>query len=780
MTALPASDRAEALPLRPVRRKDAETLFAWANLPEVLAVSIRRRGAVKWDEHCAWLAERLDDPQSAFWILEKDGEAAGYLRLQGGEDGPEVSIYVGPAARRHGLGLAMLARARQEQEIRWPGRVLLAQVRQDNAAARAVFEAAGYRLAETQADCLLYIDAKTAAEMAAEPISGDAARQATISVIYTDSRDALKLAWPNGLPDGIVIRSNAPALIADPEIRADPADEHLSPGHIHALVAALDAAASTVRDEIAGSGLAGSAEAAVAVFAALVGELQNHVCTAAMLRESDLDGGAQIVAVRYTDGDLQRRFRFSLADVAAEWGIEPIEVDGLRLAPIGEPTPPHPNLWTRLIHTTAESLVYRLGKSLQGRVPLMGRRGTIAIYRENELLKETAAHLLLRGYAIRSIHRGHDKGTPEPSPIDIAPIAAAALHHHLGTVMPDRVAAALGRIGGRLATDRLDAFIAARKSWRLQLERTGDSLRAVLSNRLHSADYWAMYSVLSEARIPLVAFQHGVTPEFAMDRVDKTHGHENTGADLSIVFNPEMERLLSENPDRRGPAINVGMPKDYRRLAHRRSARSIAPIWYIRTTLYQSNLGRMHRGIADPAMCEQERLLIDQVFSRISHRLAYKPYPAIRYLDPDPIDALVRAAPNMTLYDGRLDLRYVVAGARLLITSAATSTLSWCLMAGRPLIFLDWPDFAPLQPAVRKALKKAVFLFDMSKADAAARLRAFLSRPLGAIDADWRDKAEAGQAFIAQYVDSGRPNAGIGAADAVENLLAQRAGGGGA
>jgi L-amino acid N-acyltransferase YncA len=158
MTALRISDPAEALLLRPARREDAETLFAWANLPEVLAVSIRRRGAVQWDEHCAWLAERLDDPQSVFWMLEQDGKAAGYLRLQGGEDGPEVSIYVGPAARRRGLGLAMLARAREEQGIRWPGRALLARVRQDNAAARAVFEAAGYRCAASHDDHLLFHD----------------------------------------------------------------------------------------------------------------------------------------------------------------------------------------------------------------------------------------------------------------------------------------------------------------------------------------------------------------------------------------------------------------------------------------------------------------------------------------------------------------------------------------------------------------------------------------------------------------------------------------------
>ncbi|MBT6116305.1 MAG: GNAT family N-acetyltransferase, partial [Rhodospirillaceae bacterium] len=780
-------DRAETLPLRPVRPEDATMLFEWANLPEVLAVSIRRRKAVQWDEHCAWLAERLADPQSAFWMLEQDGRAAGYLRLQGreegsGEEGPEVSIYVGPAARRRGLGMAMLAHARQEQMARWPARALIARVRPDNLAARTVFEAAGYRIEESLPDHLLFRDHEAAMPVD-ETTCGDRLPVGATHpgpVIYADSCDALALAWPKELPTGAVVRSNAPALIADPAIRAMRADDRLTPQHIHALVDALDAAAAEVRDEISTSHLTGAAEAAISVYSAIVGELQNHVCTAAMLREEDMDGNAQVVAVAYEDANLRRRFRFALADVLAECGVEATEVDGHRLAPVDEPTPPHPNLWTRLAHSTLESLVYRVGRSVQRRMPLLGRRGTIAIYRENELLKETAAHLLLRGYAIRAINIERRDDGRKAQTIDIGPTIEAALHRQLGAVMPDRVAAALGRIGRRLAVERLRSFAVARGAWRARLKPAADRPKAVLSNRLHSAEYWAMYSALLEAGIPLIAFQHGVTPEFAMDRVNRTHGHENTGADLSIVFNPEMERILRENPDARGPALAVGMPKDYRRLYRRRAARTTAPVWYIRTSLYQSNLGRMHRGIADPAMYERERLLVEQVFSRVPHRVAYKPYPAIRYLDPDPIDTLVSATPNMRLYDGRLDLRYVVAGARVLVTAAATSTLSWCLMADRPLIFLDSPDFAPLRPAVRRHLEKAAFVFDLGESNAVERLRAFLSRPLDAIEADWREKAASRAAFIAQYVDSGQPSPGIRAANAVETLLQQQIKGGSA
>ena len=216
------------------------------------------------------------------------------------------------------------------------------------------------------------------------------------------------------------------------------------------------------------------------------------------------------------------------------------------------------------------------------------------------------------------------------------------------------------------------------------------------------------------------------------------------------------------------------MPKDYRRLIGRRSARTDMPVWYVRTALYQSNLGRMHRGLADPAMCERERLLVKRVFARIPHKVAYKPYPAIRYLDPDPVETLVKATPNMTLYEGRMDLRYVVAGARLLVTAGATSTLSWCLMAARPLVFLDSDDFMPLRPEVRVALEEAVFVVDIGEAGAAERLHRLLSRPFEEIEAEWHAKAEPRRAFITHYVDSGDTNAGVCAANEIETLLRAR------
>ena len=126
------------------------------------------------------------------------------------------------------------------------------------------------------------------------------------------------------------------------------------------------------------------------------------------------------------------------------------------------------------------------------------------------------------------------------------------------------------------------------------------------------------------------------------------------------------------------------MPEDYRRQPRLTARVSETAIWYISTRLYQSNMGRLHRGLSDVALYEHERRLISDVFATLPHPVTYKPYPAIRYLDPDPIAAQIAATANVTAYSDRLDLRYVASRASMLITSGATSTVSWCLMSGKP------------------------------------------------------------------------------------------------
>jgi hypothetical protein len=153
----------------------------------------------------------------------------------------------------------------------------------------------------------------------------------------------------------------------------------------------------------------------------------------------------------------------------------------------------------------------------------------------------------------------------------------------------------------------------------------------------------------------------------------------------------------------------------------------------------------------------------------------YKPYPAFRYLDPDPVIEAARAASNVSVYEERADLRYLIQRARVLICSRSYSTPSWCLMSERPVVHIDIPDQAPLTPEARAAFEAGLFLFDAASADFHDRLRAFLSQPIDAIERLYAEKAQARTQLIERFFGTGGVGTGAGrrAAAAIRPLMAK-------
>ena len=67
--------------LRPAVLDDAKTIFAWRNLPEIVALSSEKK-VVGWDEHLAWFSKCTSAPDAhrIFLVLE-DGRAIGAVRF---------------------------------------------------------------------------------------------------------------------------------------------------------------------------------------------------------------------------------------------------------------------------------------------------------------------------------------------------------------------------------------------------------------------------------------------------------------------------------------------------------------------------------------------------------------------------------------------------------------------------------------------------------------------------------------------------------------------------
>ena len=145
-----------AVAMRAAVASDASTLFEWVNRPDSLAAKLRTPEPVTWERHRAWLRARLHDGDTRIWIAEIDGRPIGQVRVQRGQVGTEVDIFVEAGARNLGIGRDLLAWLARRCGAEWPGTALIARVKPANRASRRLFAAAGYEMAEAREDHLVY------------------------------------------------------------------------------------------------------------------------------------------------------------------------------------------------------------------------------------------------------------------------------------------------------------------------------------------------------------------------------------------------------------------------------------------------------------------------------------------------------------------------------------------------------------------------------------------------------------------------------------------------
>jgi RimJ/RimL family protein N-acetyltransferase len=131
--------------LRPATSDDALTLLRWRNDPGTHAGS-RNRDEVGAEQHRAWLAAVLADPDRHLLVAVADDADIGTLRwdrVAGGEW--EVSLTVAPERRGQGLAASLLHAGEDWLATREPAaHTLLAGVHVDNTASQRLFDAAGY------------------------------------------------------------------------------------------------------------------------------------------------------------------------------------------------------------------------------------------------------------------------------------------------------------------------------------------------------------------------------------------------------------------------------------------------------------------------------------------------------------------------------------------------------------------------------------------------------------------------------------------------------------
>lgn len=130
--------------LRPATMQDAPLLLNLRNDPEAIRFSVTGRGVTP-AEHQAWLAARLDDPDTRLWVAEDVGTVVGQVRVDLESGVGTVSIGIAPDHRGRGVGQAVLQSMVVEMERDPRATRLRALVHPENGASVRAFEAVGFR-----------------------------------------------------------------------------------------------------------------------------------------------------------------------------------------------------------------------------------------------------------------------------------------------------------------------------------------------------------------------------------------------------------------------------------------------------------------------------------------------------------------------------------------------------------------------------------------------------------------------------------------------------------
>jgi hypothetical protein len=174
--------------------------------------------------------------------------------------------------------------------------------------------------------------------------------------------------------------------------------------------------------------------------------------------------------------------------------------------------------------------------------------------------------------------------------------------------------------------------------------------------------------------------------------------------------------------------------------------------------------------MTDYGMAQWEYNLINNVFNKLPHKVRYKTYPeeTRRYADPDIVsNDIASNCSNIELFDEKVDMRYLVNQHQVLVTSYATSTVSWAIMSGRPVVFINAKNNGALSQEAYESFKEGIFVFDDVEDNFHENLKNFLSKPIEEIMKLWGQKKTARDHMIHNFFTPYSSDSGKRAAEMI-------------
>jgi hypothetical protein len=590
-----------------------------------------------------------------------------------------------------------------------------------------------------------------------------------VTEVLVDSRFALDKAFEQGLPHDVLIRTSSPALCSQSGINVEYLEKGIGPEKFQIFRDAIEVAALGVYETLC-------QEQALKKYALVAARTVfmtiNSIGKAISLTGDNYGGNLAVVLIKSGNTAFDQRRSPPWKNILGDKAVfVTVPINEKEIEYNFDQDRNHPNFFGRLLCTGWPRLGHRIFEKIWKYLPLSLARGVVLVLRENPLLRETAYHLALKGYAIRLLPENSSNLSPIEGDLvhRVHSVLRAEISTYLSAVLPEN---GIENVTEYLLTrivEEIDKFESSRLHWNKVLDHYGKFGSCIaMTNAPHRPTDLALLHVCRNFGIPLASFQHGVAKEIDKNHLGLTAAlSESTASDVFFGFNDRRVELDEKLAYESGESVSAGLPIEFWRSgSYRKRNPDVAPVLFASTQAYGENIGATAlKGVADKIIAESEISLIGNVLTRISHPVLYKPYPEHQYLDADPVYQFALEAPNITVHTEGKDLAYLLPDARVVVLARATSTLSWCLASGKPLVYINYQSQNPLYDDVHKALAAGIFLFDDTSKTFEDELSAFLSLPLEEIDRVWNEKRSARQHAIERYFGSRGPGAGKRAAN---------------
>ncbi len=407
-----------------------------------------------------------------------------------------------------------------------------------------------------------------------------------------------------------------------------------------------------------------------------------------------------------------------------------------------------------------KTIIFRLAIKLMKIIPNCIFKKEILMPNENELNIEIASSLALRGVKVTEIKSNYP---PNSDSVDVVLGGYAEdLYKKISPIMYKRVESLVTKSA---VDDTMKLFRIYFKShlkqfkfhvskWDRSLISSDRSKQVVLMNTPGNIKGQALSYVCRKRNIPFISSQHGVTAE-----ISKLHGEvsvkfESGISDAVLYYNSKCAEVKNSSHFSKSRKYIVGMSSRHMKMRSVGfSNKSPTKIVYVSTNLYRGNIGHLATWNTDYDRAIKEKHIVTEVLDKLPHRVLYKTYPEDnrRYADQDPVLLSVMDSDNIILFDKKIDMRYLIANNRIIITSGATSTLSWLVMSGKPVVFINRREKSPLSDDAYYNLSKGLFIFNDDEDNFHINLKLFLSQPLSEIERLWQEKKVFRENIIREY-----------------------------